>query len=520
MLGGPGGAAYDLDTDAPSVEDILRDGRFATGGTPTHIAFIGTPVGASIRCDWRGAARTLQQREHEIRFWLNLDANTPLPSPSEIEAEFMRYIAHMNPQSRDTTGARLLSLARGGVSEDYLVLACYANYTVTEYLLGAGPTTVTVAYDRAGERESYEIYRRQHGTGRFGDEPLMTQGAYENAMATYVANVEGALITRIGGRSSVVFLAPMGAHGNISIEVWMVIDQWDLWRDSENVTHAVRQGTTSDDPEHTQTLANLKSRIAAAIAPATPVEGDPTPSPAPTRIANVSGLGTYYTNIGAQGDITPGDGTTTTFTPAPPPTAYACTSGTAVSNAGTNRALVHDCEALLDSKDTLRGTASLNWATSTAISSWDGITTGGTPSRVTKLELGNESLSGSIPVELGSLFELTHLDLSRNSLTGDIPRELGWLYNLISLKLSGNTLTGCIPLGLKDVATNDLASLNLLYCQPPGTGEPGSGDRITWGRERSPKAMHKLLFEHREPDDAVDGDDPSSVTYEPGRGDQ
>ena len=68
---------------------------------------------------------------------------------------------------------------------------------------------------------------------------------------------------------------------------------------------------------------------------------------------------------------------------------------------------------------------------------------------------------------MGNLLGLTHLDLSNNSLTGEIPGELGRLENLTSLKLSGNSLTGCIPLALKDVASNDLSSLNLLCCRPP-----------------------------------------------------
>ena len=128
--------------------------------------------------------------------------------------------------------------------------------------------------------------------------------------------------------------------------------------------------------------------------------------------------------------------------------------------------MVHDCEALLAAKDTLRGTGSLNWATTLALSSWDGVTTSGTPERVTELDLASESLSGTIPASLGNLFELTELDLSNNSLTGSIPDEIGWLHNLDTLRLSGNSLTGCIPLALKDVAINDLSSLNLLYCQP------------------------------------------------------
>ncbi len=110
-----------------------------------------------------------------------------------------------------------------------------------------------------------------------------------------------------------------------------------------------------------------------------------------------------------------------------------------------------------------------------AISDWDGITTGRTPSRITKVELNNKGLTGRIPARLETLFELTHLDLSDNSLTGQIPQELGSLYKLEEIKLSGNSLTGCIPVTLKDVATNDLASLNLPYCRPPRPDVPTAG---------------------------------------------
>ncbi len=124
-------------------------------------------------------------------------------------------------------------------------------------------------------------------------------------------------------------------------------------------------------------------------------------------------------------------------------------------------------------RDTLRGSAALNWNLDTALTDWDGITAGGKPARITRLELPDDGLSGAIPPGLGSvdgLIELTHLDLSGNSLTGEIPRELGRLPNLKSLRLSGNSLTGCIPLPLKDAATNDLPSLGLLYCPMPPEG--------------------------------------------------
>ena len=146
-----------------------------------------------------------------------------------------------------------------------------------------------------------------------------------------------------------------------------------------------------------------------------------------------------------------------------------------MTDPGVNRGLVHDCGALLAGKDELRGTATLDWSVDTAIADWEGVTTSGTPSRVTELDLSSEGLSGSIPAGLGTLFELTTLDLSMNALTGDIPRELGWLFNLEEIRLSGNPLTGCVPIALREVATNDLSSLNLPYCQPPAPGAPTAG---------------------------------------------
>ena len=53
-----------------------------------------------------------------------------------------------------------------------------------------------------------------------------------------------------------------------------------------------------------------------------------------------------------------------------------CATLGAVSPANTT--LVSDCETLLDARDALAGTASLNWAADTPIESWDGISVGGT----------------------------------------------------------------------------------------------------------------------------------------------
>ena len=143
-----------------------------------------------------------------------------------------------------------------------------------------------------------------------------------------------------------------------------------------------------------------------------------------------------------------------------------CSTG-AVTDTSANPGLARDCEILLVVMDTLRGTGTLNWDVSSAMATWVGVTIAGSPSRVTRLELANEGLDGSIPEYLGRLLGLTHLDLSRNSLTGAIPAELGRLSNLEALRLSGNSLIGCIPVALMSVATNDLSSLNLRYCRAP-----------------------------------------------------
>jgi hypothetical protein len=85
------------------------------------------------------------------------------------------------------------------------------------------------------------------------------------------------------------------------------------------------------------------------------------------------------------------------------------------------------------------------------------------------LELGNllnligfwaqdNSLSGSIPPQLGNLSNLILLSLSNNSLSGSIPPELGGLSSLLYLYLYGNSLSGSIPTEL-----GDLSSLQYLY---------------------------------------------------------
>ena len=464
--GGPsGGAAYGSDPEVPSVEEVLEMGLNASGQSPVHIAIRGAAQGGSTRCEWHGAVRTLNHREEEIRFWLGIEDDTLLPSIAEVERRLMAHVNRMRADHRPVWSAWASSLARGGYTAENTRMKCYVEYQVSEYLLGAGPLTITVAYERVERGLSYELYSRSHEEGKYRGTTKLSEAEFAVALRETTHEAEAELSAAMEGREAVVFLAPMGAHYSIAVEAWQAVAQWDVQRADDGTVNAVRYGAHDGDSEHTQTLANLKSRVTAATT-ATSTTATSTAATT-TRIASVSGLTQYYRDIGAYSDITPGDNATTTFTPSQPPTPYACAGARAVADHAGNRALVHDCTTLLAARDALRGDARLNWRTNLRIAKWNGVTTGGTPARATGLELPNRGLTGAIPPQIGKLSALTVLNLRRNSLTGEIPPELGRLPNLRELKLFGNSLTGCIPLALRDVPTNDLSRLGLLYCRPP-----------------------------------------------------
>ena len=643
------GAAFEP-LPAATVEDVLEMGLTLAGASPVHLVARGTADSDSVRCEWRGIARTAAQREEAVRFWLEIEEATPLPSPTVIAGRFDAELTRINAIYPETVKANFRSLANGGMTEDYMFLSCYVDYTVSEYVLGPSITNtekLTVAYDRRGEVRSYELYKLAHAQGEFGEEALFSEDNYDLYLNDIVFTVEMVLNAIFVGREGLLFLAPMGAHNTISVEAWQVVEQWDLQTDDSSVVQAVRYGVLEGDPEHSQTLANLRSRITTAAA--SDVHSD-------DRIANASGLTQYYRTIGAYGDITPGDGETTTFTPSTPPAVYApkpttftatlsgttganlswgevtnatsyhvqsrldeddaewstlddsvtgttyaasdllcesdhelrvgaygdgttyntraglwsdvaslttgscntaptfsssrfsltisenamvnasvgtvaatdtdtgdtvthsitagnedgkfsintstgqitvagaldsddvayywltveardaagavastevsialllteCSNGTVVERPRSNPRLVQDCSMLLSAKDTLAGTATLNWSASTRINDWDGVTVTPRPTPYVRvLMLTDVGLTGSIPAALGGLEDMRRLDLDYNTLTGEIPRELGSLTDLELLYLTDNELTGGIPAEL-----GKLRSLKTLF---------------------------------------------------------
>ena len=65
-----------------------------------------------------------------------------------------------------------------------------------------------------------------------------------------------------------------------------------------------------------------------------------------------------------------------------------------------------------------------NWGSDEPIGTWQGVTTNA-DGRVTRLLLGGDGLTGSIPSELGQLTNLQWLTLVNDELSGSIPSELG-----------------------------------------------------------------------------------------------
>ena len=112
-----------------------------------------------------------------------------------------------------------------------------------------------------------------------------------------------------------------------------------------------------------------------------------------------------------------------------------------------------------------------------ALSLDDNDLTGSIPPELEKLthlfnlSLENNDLTGLIPPELGNLSELTHLRLTDNNLTGPIPLELGNLSNLAYMELYGNKLEGAIPLEMTGLSNLDYLTLpfsNPTFCVSPG----------------------------------------------------
>ena len=132
------------------------------------------------------------------------------------------------------------------------------------------------------------------------------------------------------------------------------------------------------------------------------------------------------------------------------------TSAQAQDGVATDKAAL---VALYNATDGANWTTNTNWTSDMALSSWHGVTVDG-DGRVTRLELADNGLDGTLPTALGDLSELEQLDLQDNALSGALPSELANLTNLTSLLLNeSRALTGPLPDGLRELS--DLETVNI-----------------------------------------------------------
>ena len=71
-----------------------------------------------------------------------------------------------------------------------------------------------------------------------------------------------------------------------------------------------------------------------------------------------------------------------------------------------------------------------------------------------ELDLRDNRMAGTLPVEVSWLHSLTRLDLRENDISGSLPSQLGSLTQMTFLQFNSNLLTGTLP--------SELASMNKL----------------------------------------------------------
>ena len=308
------------------------------------------------------------------------------------------------------------------------MLRCFADIRVNEYIVGEGPPTLTVVV-----------------TSWYASEVQTEEDAAVAAAETLLifGGTSGQLLVTGGieAREKIMFIGP---ESDYAIEAFKVRDAWDLVRIDDGsfmVHHPWRSHWLGEDESAYRSKmfrskvewtldAFKKEAVAAHNARNEKYDGriaDGTQYP--RVIANASNLHKHYVETGA---VNHPEG--------PPAREFPPACGLAVrDHPGIYLTLLRECSTLLEFKDELRGTATLNWSVDTPIANWDGVRIVG--GQVMSLLLEDRGLDGTIPAGLW--------------------RKLGGLFEL---RLSGNNLTGCIPPELKRVATNDLDDLGLPDC--------------------------------------------------------
>ena len=284
----------------------------------------------------------------------------------------------------------------GGVLSDSLSFRCYMDVRVNAYLVGTGPGTLTVSHHAGiywsgwfaenpmGLTEAAMIER-----ARAGHEALLTRGEFDRLH--YDDTGEVRFFGGLGGREVVLFLGP---PTNLVFQTLEVMGTWDVQRDGDGMVRVIHpdierwKGTDGyatqraalelTVPAFTQAVREAdRSRVAEYDGRTGSDEN------LPRLVQDANNLRAFLTAVGAYEHE---DGP-----PVTPPPPY----GLTVPDPAADTGLTEDCIVLLAARDTLQGTASLNWDLDTSMAEWDGVVIGETPSRVIKLWMEDRDLAGS-----------------------------------------------------------------------------------------------------------------------------
>ena len=174
---------------------------------------------------------------------------------------------------------------------------CYIDVRANAYVLGTGPSTVTVLFFK------YHYWDGEYAPN--GDEDLTEQDLIEETRQ----QIESAAIGEFPGREHVLFLGPAV---DLSSEAWRLMGYWDVQRHEDGTVTAVhpfsgmwRRLKPDDYQTHLSTLEMELSALTQAVTTAhqdrvTEFGGRiGADTRLPMLVSNVNRLREYYTDVGA-----------------------------------------------------------------------------------------------------------------------------------------------------------------------------------------------------------------------------
>ena len=310
-------------------------------------------------------------------------------------------------------------------------LNCYADVRVNSWIVGTGPSQLSLLLLQT------DLYYSEDDPKTIRDEAetALIRGGWARHIRTMVTE------NGILGREGILFL---DVAFDFSQLAFTVTKTWGLEKRADDTVIAVhpnRTVWTYQDDYESKYRSKVEIPLAAFTREAQRVQAVRLTANG-GRIGPAANLPKYIVDANKLYDfhVQAGNATHADGPPVKPPPPC----GRAVPNQLATPQLLLDCISLLESKDALRGAGSLNWSVDLSIAAWEGVSTDG-------------GASGSATRSATPATKVTKVELVNKGLTGSVPEELKNV-GLTTLKLSGNTLTGCIPPELRDVATNDLST--------------------------------------------------------------